>query len=197
MVYGQHLVHNPVILVTISSSIYYCSCKNYAYHPAFLLCSWQCLCCYNTVQQMITCHPCQHVQSLGSTPSLSAVQHWTTWRMSGISTPIPIATVAKTARILLFPVQSCFRISSFICLVCGEWSCANSLFAGIEVAPGGKYWSMPRTCSNSLYAKPHKRNEMYIIVRGYAIFCCKRLLAIGIRIDLMASTSWPVRNTFL
>ena len=76
MVYGQHVVHNPVILVTISSSIYYCSCKNYAYHPAFLLCSWQCLCCYNTVQQMITCHPCQHVQSLGSTPSLyKGVQH--------------------------------------------------------------------------------------------------------------------------
>ncbi len=70
MVYGRYFVHNSAILITISLSIYHCSSKNYAYRPAFPLCSWQYLCCYTTSQQMITCHPCWHIQSLGSTHSL-------------------------------------------------------------------------------------------------------------------------------
>lgn len=67
MVYGQYRVYNPVILVTISSSkisLFKQKLRISSCIP--ILCVWQC----TLLQQMITCHPCQHVQSLRSTPSL-------------------------------------------------------------------------------------------------------------------------------
>jgi len=50
--------------------------------------------------------------------------------IDGISTPIPIATVANTTLTVDDGDESSFKIESFIVLVCGEWYCTNSLFSG-------------------------------------------------------------------
>ena len=80
-----------------------------------------------------------------------------------MSTPIPIATAAKTTQTTPFPQQSCFKISSFILVV---WGASNSLLEGIGVDPNEKCCSVPRICQKILNAKLHNLNGIHTIVSG-------------------------------
>ena len=57
--------------------------------------------------------------------------------IDGISTPIPMATVAKITLTSDSGEASSLRISSFIAFVWGEWYCAKILFSGNGSAPVG------------------------------------------------------------